>query len=172
MNYPFKEKLKKIFLSETSPHRFAVSCAMGTFIAFSPYLGIQTLLVFLISWLMHLNIPVTLTVTCVINNPWTMLPIVVLDYLVGMWIAQYLLHVNLSRYNPAFMQSFNERLAQKLSPYLGSSFDMANFSLWYYFIGGHIVALVAGLVAYPVAKKLFRRFVSEKNKLDNKQTMS
>lgn len=154
----FRKKIDKMLASEPSPHRLSLSCAVGTFLAFSPYLGIQTVLIFVLSWLLSLNTAVTFSVVYLINNPWTMIPIVILDYLVGAWVAG-LFGINLLQYNPAWMQSFNKWINVKAGSYL-AQWGIGELSFWAYFIGGHIVALACALLAYPLARYWIARMMN------------
>ncbi len=163
--FRFFKKLKKILLGEASAERCALSCAVGTFVGFSPYLGIQTILIIVLGWLMGLNIPIAFAVACIVNNPWTMIFIIVLDYVVGAWIMHYILPIDLSQYDPAFIRSFTVWLTHKIAPYVKSVSVLEKLSFWPYFIGGHIVALVAACIAYFVTKRLCKRLQGEHHQI-------
>ena len=79
----------RLVLQEKSAYKLAASCALGAYIAFSPFVGLHTVMVFAFSWLFALNSAVTWAVSVAINNPWTMMPVYGVDYLVGDWCAQY-----------------------------------------------------------------------------------
>lgn len=164
----FRKKIDKMLIDEPSPNRLALSCAIGTFLAFSPYLGIQTVLIFVLSWLMSLNTTVTFSVVYLINNPWTMIPIVILDYLVGAWVAG-LLNLDLLRYNPSWMQTFNHWIEKKAGTYL-TQWGIGELSFWAYFIGGHIVAVTLGLIAYPIARYWISRMMNSANLKNEKES--
>jgi uncharacterized protein len=161
----FKKRIEKILLAERSPHKLALSSAVGTFIAFSPFLGIQTPLLFIVSWIMRLNAAVVFAVVYIVNNPWTMIPIVVLDYMVGVWVSTHILRVDLGRYNPAWMNRFTAWLSAKLGSYLKDYIDVSQLSLWAYLIGGMIVATIAGVITYPLARYFFGRLIKQRSLL-------
>jgi uncharacterized protein len=162
----FKKQIDKMLLTERSPHKLALSSAVGMFIAFSPYLGIQTPLIFILSWIMRLNAAVTFAVVYIVNNPWTMIPIVVMNYMLGLWISNHILHVDLTLYNPAWMQTFTGWLSAKLGTYLKDYIDVSKLSLWAYLIGGNILALTVGAVTYPLAKHFFGRLIKQRSLLE------
>jgi uncharacterized protein (DUF2062 family) len=167
-NLVSKEKLKRLFLGEPSPKKFAWSCATGVFIAFSPYLGIQTLLIFAAGWLLSLNIPLTFAIVYLVNNPWTMIPIIIMNHAVGMWIGRVIFHTDLSQYNPVFMHALNNRLDQLLTTY--TKLHTVKLSLWAYLIGGHVVALTLACITYIVAKASFHYLTRAKTSASERST--
>src|SRR5437763_1004449 len=68
-------QLSQILHLHESPHRTALAFAVGAFIAFSPTYGLHTLSVAFCTWAFRLNC-VALLAGSLINNPWTVLPIV------------------------------------------------------------------------------------------------
>lgn len=142
--------LKKLIEKQLSPQKVAWSGAVGVYLAFSPFLGIQTILVFVLAFLLRANGPIVFTVLYTINNPWTMIPIVLLDYFVGSWFLQ-LIGLDLTMYDPSWMEWLNAKLIPYIGPYLG----VKKLSLWTYLIGGHLIAIPLACVSYPVIKKLY-----------------
>jgi len=65
-----KQKLRHLLRLDETPHELAKSFAVGVFVAFTPFLGLHTMLVLLLAWALRLNKAVALTGTFV-NNPWT-----------------------------------------------------------------------------------------------------
>ena len=95
MKLALKRFFSHIMAAGTTPKERAAAVALGVWIAFSPFLGIQTFLIFGICWIVHLNPSITFAVVYLINNPWTMIPIAAADYMVG------------SRANPTFLTVVN-----------------------------------------------------------------
>src|SRR5277367_5251170 len=89
-----REKIKEIFQkalgSKLSPHCLAFSFAWGMYIAFSPFPGLHTVMMFIINWLFGLHFPLLFLVTS-LNNPWTMIPFFSCDYFFGHWFVHSLL---------------------------------------------------------------------------------
>jgi len=152
----FGKKLIDRFVKQgVSPHKLAWSSALGVYLAFSPFLGIQTILMFILAFLLRAKTAVVFTVLYAINNPWTMLPILLMDYFFGMWIFR-IFSIDMSAYEPAWMDWFNHKLTSYLTPYLG----IEQINLWPYLIGGNIIALVAGSITYPIIKKIYLKGLS------------
>lgn len=128
------EKLKKIFFNlfshKHSPHKLALSCAWGIYIAFSPFPGAHTLMIFVVAYLCKLHFPLVFAIASV-NNPWSMIPIYLLDYQVGGWLVQ-----NYIGYNPGWTVS------------LTKIFGSGKIDLWAFFVGGNILGIIAALVTY------------------------
>lgn len=62
-----------LHLGET-PQRTSFAFALGVFIAFSPTYGLHSASVVLLAWAFRLNFP-ALLVGSLVNNPWTVVPI-------------------------------------------------------------------------------------------------
>ncbi len=142
--------LKKLIEKQLSPREVAWAGALGVYLAFSPFLGVQTILVFLFAFVLRANTAISFTVLYTVNNPWTMIPIVLLDYVVGSGFLR-LLGVDLTPYDPSWMGWLNDKLIPYIGPYLG----IKKLSLWAYLIGGHLIAIPLACLAYPFIKKLY-----------------
>jgi len=65
-----KERIRHILHLDETPHDLAKAFAAGVFVAFSPFIGLHTVMVLLLAWAFRMNKAVALTGTFV-NNPWT-----------------------------------------------------------------------------------------------------
>jgi uncharacterized protein len=74
--------LQKLVTLDDSPHRIALGFAVGVFLAFSPLLGLHTVLGLVIAFAFGLN-RVAVLVGVFVNNPWTLFPIYALATYVG-----------------------------------------------------------------------------------------
>src|SRR5581483_10373754 len=74
------EKLKNLADQEHCSTKLALSFCVGVYIAFSPFIGLHTVMTFIFVWLFGLNLAATFTASWLINNPWTMIPIYSTDY--------------------------------------------------------------------------------------------
>ncbi len=72
-NYLRSKIREALHLGET-PQRTALAFALGVFIAFTPTYGLHTASVVFLAWALRLNFPAIL-VGSLINNPWTVVPI-------------------------------------------------------------------------------------------------
>jgi len=70
-----KEKIRQVLHLGDSPQRTALAFAVGVLIAFSPTYGLHFASAFLCAWAFRLNF-LALMAGTLVNNPWTVLPIV------------------------------------------------------------------------------------------------
>jgi uncharacterized protein (DUF2062 family) len=118
--------------------------------ALTPFFGLRTFAAFLISWRFRLNTPVTLLTVNTISNPWTLVPIIMLEYFLGCFLVHTIFGISLREYNPWWMQWVNS----KLKFYMASD----GLCLWSFVIGSHLIALATAFVAYPLVFRFFKRF--------------
>ncbi|KKQ33371.1 MAG: hypothetical protein US49_C0001G0051 [candidate division TM6 bacterium GW2011_GWF2_37_49] len=131
----------KILKSGASPQKLAISCSIGIYIAFSPFPGLHAVMIFLIHWILGLNLPMMFLATS-INNPWTIIPFYSTDYFFGYWLV----HNVLGR-NPDFCIS------------LAKVFGSGKICLVSFFVGGNVLGLAVALISYPFASLLFKRLL-------------
>ena len=101
-------------------------------------------MVFVLGWLFTLNCAVLLTVSCLVNNPWTMVPIYATDYLVGDWLLGFF-GINGMNWNPAWVSYFNT--------FLTTHVGINGVSLWSFLIGGNLLGLCISGMLYPILKR-------------------
>lgn len=77
--------LRIILHTDDTPRRAALAFALGVFIAWTPVLGLHTLIALGLAFLLGLNRLAVLAGTFV-NNPWTIFPI----YSAALWIGSHL----------------------------------------------------------------------------------
>ncbi len=66
--------LRHLFALDDTPERIALAFALGVFLAFSPLLGLHTILGLSIAFIFGLN-RVAVLLGVFVNNPWTLVPI-------------------------------------------------------------------------------------------------
>ncbi|SPP65664.1 DUF2062 domain-containing protein [Nitrospira lenta] len=130
----FRTLLRQVLHLQEPPQRTALAFALGVFVAFCPAYGFHMILVGLFTWLFRLNF-VALLAGALINNPWTIAPILGLTY----WSGALLIG---QTDTPAFdWQDLSfSGLYQQMLPYA------LPFTL-----GGIVLSLVGSLLAYPAA---------------------
>lgn len=145
----YLQQICERFLSiNASPKKIAISLSVGIYIAFSPFIGLHTLMVLAASWCFRLPIAVIFAASCSINNPWTALPIYSLDYGFGYWIIYHL--CGCSRMpNPSWYTY--------CANYLYAKLGIPSFCVWSFLIGGNILGIIIATVAYPVFYSIFVR---------------
>lgn len=142
----FKSMYNKIcsfIKNERCPRRLAFSVSLAVFIAFSPFVGFHTAMVFLFAWLFALNAAVLLAISMLINNPWTMVPIYAADHVVGDRIFS-LFGIDGMNLNPDWVCSVNAWI----SHYTG----LEGISLWAFLVGGNLLSIVLAITIYPIIR--------------------
>lgn len=69
-----RDRLRELVKFDEPPRRLALAFALGTFVAFSPWIGLHIISAIAFAWLFRLNKVVVLTAS-LINNPWTIVPL-------------------------------------------------------------------------------------------------
>jgi uncharacterized protein (DUF2062 family) len=161
----FKKILDKLLLAERSAQKLTLSCCLGLYMAFSPYITLQTWLIFPFSWLLGLNATVAMITLYTVSNPVTFVPIVITSYLTGQILLESVLGIDMIAYNPSWMQAFNDFLSQyiDIAKYLGT-----NLCFWCFMVGGNIAGIIIALCAYPLMKPMFTKLVKQFEKMDCK----
>ncbi len=140
---------------ERCMHTLTLSCCMGIYIAFSPFVGFHTAMVFLFSWIFALNFAVMLTVSMFINNPWTVMP----GYGAGPFFCDPPLFrggLNHYKWNPSWIISANS--------WIKSNIGFGGISFWAFMIGGNILGIGLSLGCYPMIKRLLNAAKAEGKK--------
>ncbi len=129
-----------LHLNET-PHRTALAFAVGVFIAFSPTYFFHTLTVVLCMWAFRLNL-LALMAGALINNPWTIIPILGATF----WTGSALL--GLPETPPLDWRDLSfESLYDQVLPYALP-----------FFLGGFVLSCLGALAAYPIAYAMIVRY--------------
>src|SRR5882672_8861500 len=82
----FRATFRRLLALDDPPERTALAFAIGVFIAFSPFLGLHTILATLIAFLFRFN-KIAIYSGTFINNPFlTLVPIIIVSYAVGAFI--------------------------------------------------------------------------------------
>jgi uncharacterized protein (DUF2062 family) len=137
--------IQVLFHVEDSPHRIALAFALGVFIAFSPLLGLHTLIALGIAVAFRLS-KAAIIMGIYVNNPWTIAPM----YMGGTVLGCYLLGVStddlaglrFDEHGWAFYRS----LVHQLQPYL-----------WPFVLGNTLLGTFFGLLAYLVLRRVLER---------------
>ncbi len=142
---------QRLIIQEQSPHKLALTCALGVFIGISPLIGLHTVMTFLFAWLFSLNVAALFAVSVIINNPWTMVPVYSVDHLFGTWLFRFL-YIDYVQYDPVWLESCNV--------FLKNHTGISGLSLTAFLIGGNILAIGISVIVYPIAKRLFANYYS------------
>jgi uncharacterized protein (DUF2062 family) len=134
-----------LFHVEDTPHRIALSFALGVFIAFSPLLGLHTVMALGIAIAFRLS-KAAIIVGIYVNNPWTIAPM----YMGGIVIGCYLLGVSTDDLVGLHFEGHGwalyRTLAHQLRPYL-----------WPFVLGNTLLGIAFGLLGYFVLRRVLER---------------
>lgn len=130
-----------------TPERTALAFSVGVFLGFSPFLGFHTVLGITAAFLFRLN-RLAMLIGVWVNVPWLIVPY----YSFATWFGVELLG------RPAGVRLPHLTVAEIFSV----AFWEWLFDQWQLlvpaFVGSLLLAVVFGLVAYPVARWLVRRY--------------
>lgn len=136
------QTVKQLLSGEASIKRFHGSLLWAIWIAFCPFIGLHTAIALVVSWFFSLNTAIVLSVSMLINNPWTMVPVYYIDYQVGVAL--------LSLFSPeqqVFIRS-NPQVLQAVLTYVKQYLPFADFSLFVFLLGGLFVSLFVTICAH------------------------
>ena len=151
MTSTIRARLTQILHLHESPHRTSLAFSLGVVIAFSPTYGLHTASVFLLAYIFRLNVLAVLSGS-LINNPWTLVPILGLTFWTGF---------QMTGQPPAVFDWQDQSLAsiyEQAAPYLIS-----------FVAGGVTLSLVGGTLTYPIALFLISRYHSRRHGLSAKR---
>jgi uncharacterized protein len=144
-----KKMTQQILHLGDSPSRTALAFAIGVFIAFSPLYGLHTISVLVCAWAFRLNL-VAVFAGSLINNPWTLLPILGAT----MWVGLRLTPIG----------TVTPLVIGAPPPFAWGDFTVQ--MLWHqlqpfflpFVLGGTLLGIMAALLAYPVVLIGLRRY--------------
>ncbi|HSS18558.1 MAG TPA: DUF2062 domain-containing protein [Pyrinomonadaceae bacterium] len=146
----FRATFRRLLALDDPPERTALAFSIGVFIAFSPFLGLHTVLATLVAFVFRFNKIAVYTGTF-INNPFlTLVPIIIVSYAIGAFVLGRPLKipaagVELLKHPHLLTASYYRELFQ-------NSWDI----VWPFTIGGMTLSVVCSLIAYPVTSALLR----------------
>ena len=146
----FRAALRRLLAIDDPPERTALAFSIGVFIAFSPFLGLHTILATLLAFLFRFNKVAIYTGTFVNNPFFTLVPIILASYGIGAFIMGRPLSL------PA------EDLALLKEPHLltGAYWQHLFQNTWNvllpFAIGGSVLSVICSLAAYPLTLRLLR----------------
>jgi len=152
----FRASFRRLLAIDDPPERTALAFSIGIFIAFSPFLGLHTILATLLAFLFRFNKIAIYTGTFV-NNPFlTLVPIIVASYAVGAFIMGRPLRippegVELLTHPHIFSAGYYRQL------FVHSRYLVEPFA-----VGGMVLSVVCSLIAYPLTLRALRIYRGRK----------
>ena len=144
---------KRLLLQERSPKKLALAVSIALYVAISPFLGLHTIMLVVAGWVFGLNIPILILVSYTVNNPWTMVPLMLGGYWVGYKILHTWLGFCVVALNPSIMHVVNEYIYH----YVG----LEHVSFWAWMLGGNLVGLAVAFGVYPLLHALFKKIKAD-----------
>jgi uncharacterized protein len=148
MSGRIRRTLAALLHLEDTPHRIALAFGLGVWIAFSPLLGLHTLMALGIAFAFRLSRAAILT-GCWVNNPWTLAPMFLAGTVVGCALlgvsTEGLATIEWNRHGLEFYR----HLLLHLRPYL-----------WPFVVGNTILGVAFGLLSYFVLRYVLTRRAS------------
>ena len=147
----FRAAFRRLLAIDDPPERTALAFSIGIFIAFSPFLGLHTIMATVIAFAFRFN-KVAIYTGTFINNPFlTLVPIIVISYAIGAFFLGRPLGIpdegiELLQDPHLFSRDYYRRLA------------MQGWSIvWPFTVGATLLSIVCSLLAYPLTLWALRK---------------
>ena len=150
---------RRLLAIDDPPELTALAFSIGIFIAFSPLLGLHTIMATVIAFAFRFN-KIAIYTGTFINNPiLTLVPIIILSYAVGAFFLGRPLSIP------------DEGIALLRDPHLLSRdyyrrlfLQSWNHIVWPFAIGATVLSVVCSLLAYPITLWALRKHRLRRNK--------
>ncbi len=153
----FRQMYRKLLQLDDTPHSIALGAALGMFITFTPTVGIQVLIVLILSMVVRFN-RFAAIVLIYLSNPVTIIPIYYADYVIGLFV-QGESGLSLEEFGLLWDQSVITAgevgfwgATQVLFKSLGTDVIIPMF------IGGGVLGGFVGVVTYPLTLSWVQRY--------------
>jgi uncharacterized protein len=146
----FRAAFRRLLALDDPPERTALAFSIGVFIAFSPFLGLHTIMATAIAFAFRFN-KIAIYTGTFINNPFlTLVPIIVVSYALGALVTG----------RPLGLPAGGLELLSNPHPFDGSYWRALGSHVWDvllpFAVGATLLSVVCSLAAYPVTLHLLR----------------
>jgi uncharacterized protein (DUF2062 family) len=160
----FRTAFRRLLAIDDPPERTALAFSIGVFIAFSPFLGLHTILATLIAFLFRFNKVAIYTGTFVNNPFFTLVPIIIASYAVGAFVLG----------RPVRIPEQGVELLKDPHLFTGAYYHrlfVESWSIvWPFAVGGMLLSVVCSLLAYPLTLRALRAYqVAKQHITDSNQ---
>jgi uncharacterized protein (DUF2062 family) len=152
----FRAAFRRLLAIDDPPERTALAFSIGVFIAFSPLLGLHTILATLIAFVFRFNKVAIYTGTFLNNPPLTLVPIIIASYAVGAFLMG----------RPLKIPSEGIELLKHPHLLTADYYRQIFMRSWYlvepFALGGILLSVVCSLIAYPLTLRTLRAYRGRK----------
>jgi uncharacterized protein (DUF2062 family) len=146
----FRKTFRRLLSLDEPPERTALAFSVGVFIAFSPFLGLHTIIATVLALIFRFNKIAIYTGTFVNNPLLTLVPIIIASYAVGAFLLGR--PISLPREALELLRDPHLFTRDYWRQLFAHTWDvLLPFSL-----GGLSLSVVCSLIAYPVTLRLLR----------------
>ena len=157
----FRAALRRLLAIDDPPERTALAFSIGVFIAFSPFLGLHTILATLVAFAFRFN-KIAIYTGTFINNPFlTLVPIILLSYAVGAFVLGRPL--GLPPESVELLKHPHLLTGEWWGKLLWSSGNV----LVPFAIGGMVLSVICSLIAYPLTLHFLRARKRRNDRIQN-----
>lgn len=147
----FRSNFRRLLALDDPPERTALAFSVGVFIAFSPFLGLHTIMATAAAFIFRFN-KIAIYAGTFINNPFlTLVPIIIASYALGALVLG----------RPLSIPSEGVELLRDphllTGSYYRKLFVESRDIVWPFSVGAMLLSVVCSLIAYPVTSWLLRR---------------
>ena len=148
----FRAAFRRLLAIDDPPERTALAFSIGVFIAFSPFLGLHTIMATVVAFLFRFN-KIAIYTGTFINNPFfTLVPIIIASYAVGAFI----LGRPLSIPDEGLELLKNPRIFT--GDYYRQLFLQSWNIVWPFSVGATALSVVCSVLAYPLTLRALRAY--------------
>ncbi|HYE66918.1 MAG TPA: DUF2062 domain-containing protein [Pyrinomonadaceae bacterium] len=146
----YRDALRRLLAIDDPPERTALAFSVGVFIAFSPFLGLHTIMATALAFLFRFN-KIAIYAGTFINNPFfTLVPIIVASYATGAFVLGRPIGL------PAEHLELLKDPHLLTGDYWRQLFEHSWDVLLPFAVGGLVLSVVCSLAAYPLTLHLLR----------------
>ncbi|HEY6804237.1 MAG TPA: DUF2062 domain-containing protein [Pyrinomonadaceae bacterium] len=146
----FRAAFRRLLAIDDPPERTAFAFSVGVFIAFSPFLGLHTILATFVAFLFRFNKIAIYTGTFVNNPPLTLVPIIIASYAVGAFFMGRPVKIP-----PQGIELLKDPHLLT-GAYYHQLFTQGLTVFGPYAVGGMVLSVVCSLIAYPLTLRALR----------------
>jgi uncharacterized protein len=148
---------RRLLAIDDPPERTALAFSIGVFIAFSPFLGLHTIMATAVAFLFRFN-KVAIYSGTFLNNPFlTLVPIIIASYAIGAFILGRPLRIP----DEGLELLKNPRIFS--GDYYRLLFVQSWSIVWPFSVGAMALSIVCSLLAYPLTLRALRTYQHHKS---------